>query len=137
MEAAAKLKQQYSPQPSTDAEAHPAVDAILGANPFVGLDTRQILSGLATMLTRAASQPGLIAGQAVEFSTEMMRILAGASEIEPEKGDRRFSDPAWTDNPLYRRWMQTYLAWRAAMRQTAIESSPDWKRTELERFLIT
>ena len=138
MEAAAKLKQQYtSPQPSTDADAHPAVDAILGANPFVGLDTRQILSGLGMILTRAASQPSLIAGQAVELGVELMRIFAGASELEPEKGDRRFSDPAWTDNPLYRRWMQGYLAWRVAMRKTAIESSPDWKRTELEHFLIT
>jgi polyhydroxyalkanoate synthase subunit PhaC len=25
--------------------------------------------------------------------------------------DKRFTDPAWQDNPFYRTWMQTYLAW--------------------------
>ena len=139
MEAATKIKPQYSYQPHADAAAdvHPAVDAILGANPFVGLDPRQMMGGLGMILMRMASRPDLIAGQAVELTAELMRIIAGASEIEPDKGDRRFADPSWSDNPLYRRWMQAYLAWRASMRKTAVDSSPDWKRTELERFLIT
>jgi polyhydroxyalkanoate synthase len=25
--------------------------------------------------------------------------------------DKRFTDPAWRDNPFYRMWMETYLAW--------------------------
>ena len=138
MEAAAKFKQQYSFQPTAEAaDGHPAVDAILGANPFVGLDAQQIAGGLGMILLRAVSRPDLIAVQAMQLTAELTRIITGASEIEPEKGDRRFTDPAWADNPFYRRLMQTYLAWRAAMRKTAVESSPDWKRTELERFLIT
>jgi len=138
LEAAAKFKQQYSSQPNVDAaEAHPAVDAILGANPFVGLDAQQIAGGLGMILLRAMSRPDLIAGRAVELTAELTRIIAGNSEVEPEKGDRRFTDPAWTDNPLYRRWMQAYLAWRAAVRKTAVDSSPDWKRAELEHFLVT
>jgi len=31
--------------------------------------------------------------------------------------DKRFSDPAWRDNPFYRTWMQTYLAWCKGLNQ--------------------
>ena len=40
---------------------------------------------------------------------ELLRIALGKSQMAPEKGDKRFADPAWRDNPLYRRAMQTYL----------------------------
>jgi len=40
---------------------------------------------------------------------ELMRIARGNSKVEPDKKDKRFADPAWQENPLYRRTMQTYL----------------------------
>src|SRR5690606_29763892 len=32
--------------------------------------------------------------------------------LRPATDDRRFTDPAWALNPLYRRYQQIYLAWR-------------------------
>ena len=40
----------------------------------------------------------------------MLRIGLGKSEVAPQKGDKRFADPAWRDNPLFRTTMQAYLA---------------------------
>ena len=34
----------------------------------------------------------------------------GRSTLEPAAGDRRFDDPAWQDNPLYRGLMHSHLA---------------------------
>ncbi|HLY25411.1 MAG TPA: alpha/beta fold hydrolase, partial [Aggregatilineales bacterium] len=41
---------------------------------------------------------------------EMFNIMAGKSEIAPDKKDRRFQDPAWEESWLYRLLMQFYLA---------------------------
>ena len=38
--------------------------------------------------------------------------MFGKSQLTPESDDRRFHDPAWSQNPLYKRYLQTYLAWR-------------------------
>src|SRR5512132_3989575 len=40
-----------------------------------------------------------LGGQAAELA----RIGAGTSRVAPSKRDRRFTDPAWTANPLLRR----------------------------------
>jgi polyhydroxyalkanoate synthase subunit PhaC len=40
---------------------------------------------------------------------ELLRIALGTSEVAPDKRDKRFADPAWRENPLYRMMMQTYL----------------------------
>ncbi len=85
------------------------MDAILGANPFVGIDPRQVAAdvlrsagGLATRPRRAAS---VIAGA----GRELRDVVAGTSAVKPEAGDRRFTDVAWAENPAFRRLMQGYL----------------------------
>ena len=40
---------------------------------------------------------------------EMLRIGLRQSKIEPEKGDHRFADQAWQQNPALRATMQAYL----------------------------
>jgi polyhydroxyalkanoate synthase subunit PhaC len=40
---------------------------------------------------------------------ELARIGLGKSQVEPEKGDKRFADPAWQHNRLFRATMQAYL----------------------------
>jgi polyhydroxyalkanoate synthase len=40
----------------------------------------------------------------------LLDVAIGRSTIEPAGNDRRFDDPAWHGNPLYRRLMQGHLA---------------------------
>jgi poly[(R)-3-hydroxyalkanoate] polymerase subunit PhaC len=47
------------------------------------------------------------------------RFISGQTQIKPEAGDRRFSDPQWTDNPFYNAYMQCYLAWAKGMNDMA------------------
>ena len=120
-------------------ESSPAIDAILGANPFVGLDANQIMATLAEFLSSAASRPDKIANRIAEFGAELLKIAAGGSNVEAEAGDKRFADPTWAGNPFYRRMMQTYLAWRAAMHSLAVprEADGNWKLASQQRFAVT
>ena len=57
-----------------------------------------------------ARNPEAFAGQAAVLGTELGRIATGRSQVAPERKDRRFADPAWTQNPVLKRAMQAYLA---------------------------
>ena len=71
------------------------------------------------MMTRLASQPEkVLKAQAELFSGYMnlwqstARRMAGETvepTIQPERGDRRFSDPAWSENPVFDAIKQSYL----------------------------
>jgi len=57
-----------------------------------------------------ARHPGRVVGRAAGLTAELARTAAGRSELAPAKGDRRFADPAWDRNWLFRRLLQGYLA---------------------------
>jgi polyhydroxyalkanoate synthase subunit PhaC len=134
MDSAAKRQ----PEILTPEENHPALNALLGANPFVGLDATQVVGTLTTLLTHIASQPATIASRAFQLSLELGQIVAGVSSVAPEAGDKRFSDPAWTQHPLYHRMMQAYLAWRTAMHDLVNEDENiEWKSVEQQKFAVT
>src|SRR4029453_17412643 len=56
-----------------------------------------------------ARQPGLTTRRVRELGAEAGRVLTGSSTLAPHSGDRRFTDVAWTENPLLRRVVQLYL----------------------------
>ena len=121
-------------------EENGALEAILGANPFVGLDARQTIEMLGRLASAALSNPDQLYGWFSSFVAETGKALAGLSEVAPEPSDKRFSDPAWAENPLYKRVLQGYLAWRKAMHELVDvggHAEGDWKTTSQERFGIT
>jgi polyhydroxyalkanoate synthase len=122
-------------------QASPAIDAILGANPFVGIDARDIFTSIGQFVAAMASRPDRIASRLSQMGADLVNIAMGASNIEADAGDKRFADPAWSENLFYRRLMQTYLAWRSAMHgMTGDESDQadgDWKAPAQQRFAIT
>ncbi|MCA1844146.1 MAG: poly-beta-hydroxybutyrate polymerase, partial [Actinobacteria bacterium] len=65
--------------------------------------------GLVSLLRAAVGPAGIKAG--LGLGAESVKIALGRSEVEPPKGDKRFADPTWTENPGYRRVKQGYLAW--------------------------
>ena len=84
------------------------------------------------------AEPRAVTAEWVRAGAELVRIALGSSEIAPE-ADRRFADPAWQLNPLYRRWAQAYLLWRRVLEQlaAAVESGGDWRRAERARYAAT
>jgi poly[(R)-3-hydroxyalkanoate] polymerase subunit PhaC len=118
----------------------PAVDAILGANPFVGIDPSQAFSALGDFFSRLSAHPGKVTQGMLQLGTDLFKIGLGISEVAPEPSDKRFSDPAWNDNVFYRRLMQTYLAWRQMTLDLAkddVAENGHWKVAAQERFSIS
>ena len=64
----------------------------------------------ARFVVHLARQPGTTARRAGALARELGRVVVGTSTQAPSRRDRRFTDPAWTQNPLLRRLVQGYLA---------------------------
>ncbi|HEY0695152.1 MAG TPA: alpha/beta fold hydrolase [Kribbella sp.] len=79
----------------------------VGGGEPVGLPSaRQAIEALAAVLSRG----GAVSQELIGLATELGRVLLGTSTLAPAKRDRRFTDPAWSQNPLFRRLVQAYLA---------------------------
>jgi polyhydroxyalkanoate synthase len=79
----------------------------IGGGEAVGMPSLgQATSGLAAALGQGAA----VVGEATRLGVELIRIASGRSDVAPAKGDRRFTDPAWTSNPVFRMIGQSYLA---------------------------
>ena len=84
-----------------------------------------------------ATKPLSVAGEAASLANELGRVVLGTSTHEPSTRDRRFADPAWPDNPLLHRAVQSYLA-AGESRQRLLEVAELGRRDELRmRFLAT
>ena len=133
---AAKQSVEFAEAPEQSVRA---ADAILGANPFVGLDSEQILGELTNFVSETFKHPEVLGGQLTRMAVELAKVAAGVSEVAPEDSDKRFTDPTWSDNPFYRRVMQTYLVWRSTMQSMVPErgyANGEWKETEQQRFAV-
>jgi polyhydroxyalkanoate synthase len=94
-----------------------ASENTLGLNPIIGIRRKDLLSSARTVLRQAVRQPLHSAKHVAHFGLELKNVLLGKSSLAPEGDDRRFQDPAWSKNPLYRRYLQTYLAWRKELHE--------------------
>ena len=106
------------------------VDAALGRRPFTpDLST-------ARWAVRLAGQPVSTVRRLAGLGGELGRIAVGASEVTPNRRDRRFADPAWSSNPLLRRVVQAYLAGSATADQLIADAGLDERDAERVRFLV-
>jgi polyhydroxyalkanoate synthase len=70
------------------------------------------------------------------LAAELARIGAGTSRVAPSKRDRRFSDPAWAENPLLRRLVQAYQAAGQTAEQLVGDAALGWQDEQRVRFLV-
>ena len=89
-----------------------ASEHTLNLNPVVGLRRKDLLTTARMVLRQAIRQPIHSLKHVAHLGTELRKVVFGKSALQPSPDDRRFADPAWSQNPLYRRYLQTYLAWR-------------------------
>ena len=81
-----------------------------------------------------ARHPGRLAGRVSGLGQEVARAAAGRSAKAPAKGDRRFADPAWSENWLLRRLLQSYLAAVEAVDELIDDAQLDWRTERQARF---
>lgn len=90
---------------------------------------------LAKTAARVALRPDRVARRAAGLSLEVAAIARGRSEVAPAKGDKRFADPAWEKNWLFRRLAQTYVATGAAADGLIDDARLDWRADTMARFV--
>jgi polyhydroxyalkanoate synthase len=113
-----------------------ASENTLGLNPVVGLRGKDLLASARMVLRQAIKQPIHSAKHVAHFGLELKNVLFGKSELLPTSDDRRFADPAWSQNPLYKRYLQTYLAWRKELHDWIDDSNLGPKDTARGHFVI-
>jgi polyhydroxyalkanoate synthase len=103
-----------------------------------GLGTRaRFLPGRETLrlVTRLARRPAQVARRGSALTGELAKIVAGRSEVKPPRGDRRFLDPAWSANWIYRRLLQAYLAVDETVDGVIGDAELDWADDRKLRFI--
>ncbi len=83
-----------------------------------------------------ARRPRQVTRRLTGLARELGRVAAGGGEISPQRGDRRFSDPAWNENPLFRRLMQGYLAAGEAIKGLIDDAELDLQTERRVRFPV-
>jgi polyhydroxyalkanoate synthase len=91
-------------------------------------------SSTARFAVRLARHPRTTARRLGSLTAELARVGVGVSTVAPSKRDRRFADPAWTQNPLLRRAVQAYLAAARTAEQLLGDADLDWRDEQRVRF---
>jgi polyhydroxyalkanoate synthase len=106
-----------------------ATEGMLGPNPFIGFRPQDIAAAFQELAHQALVHPAMVLEYEAALLRELMAIVSGSSNLSAAPGDRRFTDPAWQHNPLYRICLQTYLAWTNSVAQF-VDQSPLERRTK-------
>ncbi|MBA6419180.1 class II poly(R)-hydroxyalkanoic acid synthase [Pseudomonas neustonica] len=115
-------------------------ESILGPNPVIGVPTRDLISTARMVMRQTVKQPVHSLKHIGRLGLAVKDVMIGRSEIAPAPEDRRFADPTWNQNPVYRRYMQTYLAWRKELNtwiSTADLAEQDVSRAQFVIALMT
>jgi class II poly(R)-hydroxyalkanoic acid synthase len=99
---------------------------------------RRVFPGVAGVkaAARLAARPATVARRGLELGAELAKVTAGRSELEPPRGDRRFRDPAWNENPAFRRLAQGYLALARTADRLLCDADLDWAAERRLRFAV-
>jgi len=110
-----------------------AVSTVGGSDQSAVPPARELIATLLGMLAEGAE----LGQEAKSLGSELIRIGRGQSEVAPKKGDGRFRDPAWQDNPVYHRIEQAYLA-ACQTSDNVVDNldEKDWSHAEQARFLM-
>ncbi len=107
------------------------VDAALG--PVRRFVPDQSMARWAVSLAR---RPAVTARRLGGLGAEAGRVVTGTSTLAPSRGDRRFTDVAWAENPLLRRLVQLYLAGSRTAEQLLDEADLGPRDHKRVRFLL-
>jgi polyhydroxyalkanoate synthase len=93
-------------------------------------------SSTARFVLELARRPRTTGRRLAGLAAELARVGAGTSTVAPSKRDRRFADPAWSQNPLLRRAVQAYLAAGLTAEQLLGDAALDWRDEQRTRLLV-
>ncbi|HIG44301.1 MAG: alpha/beta fold hydrolase [bacterium] len=104
-------------------------------NLALGVDREEILAALQDLLDQLTRHPRILTEVWRYFMTEAASITLGFSTLDPS-ADKRFSDPAWHENPFYKRLGQYHLAMGNALDKWLDGSELEEMNEKRARFLL-
>ncbi len=112
----------------TSHETESVLDSVGAAEAPGDWSLRQLARSFLALIDRER-----IAPETRAFAREILRILAGESEITISPADPRFRDPAWTNHRVFRRIGQVYAAFCDFTDRIRMEDGP-WTEQERARL---
>ena len=121
------------------AEALDMAEDQLAQSPLGRLDSASLMPAMMRTALSLAAQPAVLMSAGAHYATDLMRAWTAATArawgldrpgpIEPDR-DKRFGDPAWTDNAAFWFLRQQYLLWDRMMTSLvdSAQVSPEAKR---------
>ena len=88
------------------------VDAATVLNPALGISLEDLFETGRDLLARTLTRPAVALEQNARLLQDWTRVAVGASDLAPNTRDPRFSDMAWKESAVYRRSLQSWMAWR-------------------------
>src|SRR5882672_8875804 len=104
-------------------------------NPLIGIRRRDMATAAGALLKGVASAPRVASRHLGAYVGELRKVVRGDSEIKPDPKDRRFVDPAWQSNFLYRRLMQAHALTQRSLDDFIDQSSLDARNKGRAHFL--
>jgi polyhydroxyalkanoate synthase subunit PhaC len=132
-----RRKDEESRKGEAEALAEHAAEQMLGPNPFIGLRPEDLAETVRLLGAQALKQPGLVLEQQAAFARDLIAALAGNAEVPVPKGDKRFADGAWQENPFYRMYLQGYLAWSRALGGFVDKAAVDDRTRDRIRYVVS
>jgi polyhydroxyalkanoate synthase len=139
--AAARARRQWPDavgQAWSDAAAEAGALDLLLADAALGMLRRFRPDGSVLRFGLGLARHPVAAGrEGRSLAAELRLIARGQSGIAPGRKDRRFSDPAWAENPVLKRTVQAYLAAGQTADSLLAIADLNWRDGERMRFLLT
>jgi polyhydroxyalkanoate synthase subunit PhaC len=112
-------------------------DSVAGQNLLVDLRISELLDTAAKLFDRAFRNPAAMAEEGAQLAQELQKIANGNSAWTPQRNDKRFNDPAWTENTFYKGMLQGYMAWSQSLQNFAEKAGFEAKETGRAKFLLS
>jgi polyhydroxyalkanoate synthase len=96
-----------------------AADAVGGGEPVGVPSAVQAVRSF----VEVAGRSGAVGREILHLGAKIGRVLLGTSELAPSPRDRRFTDPAWSENPLFRRLVAGLPRRRGLARRSSTAST--------------
>ncbi len=113
-----------------------AAQSTTAVNNMIGIRRGELLKSAGVLIGHALKQPAPFAKNLKEYGKEVVKIVKGESELAPERRDRRFMDPTWRYNRLYKAGLQNWLAARKGFEGWIKDSGISDEDQARSRFLL-
>jgi polyhydroxyalkanoate synthase len=114
-----------------------AAAALGGPNPVVGVRRKDIIDSFRSVVVEAVAHPSHTAASLGHLTTTAADVVLGRDERQPDAKDRRFADPAWSQNSWYRRLAGVHLAAEAELTAWLAGSTLSEVDRERARFVLS